>query len=102
MQKAIIKDIKAAAREHAALAIATLVRNCNAESEAVQVSASTQLLDRGWGKPKETVTNTNNLKITRTNRLEISHLSEEELDALENALRKTNMLMIEGKKEEDD
>jgi hypothetical protein len=102
LQKQIIKDIKAAAREHAALAIATLVRNCNAESEAVQVTASNSLLDRGFGKPKETLEKTNNFKITRTNRLEISHLSEEELDALENALRKTNMLMIEGKKEEDD
>jgi hypothetical protein len=43
------------------------------------------------------VEKTNSLNITRTNRLEISHLSEEELDALENALRKTNMLLIEGK-----
>jgi hypothetical protein len=38
--------------------------------------------------------------MTRTNRLEISHLSEDELDALESALRKTNMLMIEGKRED--
>jgi hypothetical protein len=64
------------------------------------VNASNSLLDRGYGKPKETVERNNNLNITRTSRLDISHLSEEELDTLESVLRKTNMLMIEGKKED--
>jgi hypothetical protein len=100
IERAIIKDIKAAAREHAAAAIRTLVKQLNARSEAVSVSAANSLLDRGYGKPKETAESTLNLNMTRTNRLEISHLSEDELDALESALRKTNMLMIEGKRED--
>jgi hypothetical protein len=100
LERAVIKDIKAAAREHAAAAIQTLVKQLRAKSEAASVAAANSLLDRGYGKPKETVEKTNNFNITRTNRLEISHLSEEELDALESALRKTNMLMIEGKQED--
>jgi hypothetical protein len=43
-----------------------------------------------------------NLNVNRMDRLDISHLSDEELDVLEAALRKTHMLTIEGKREDDE
>jgi hypothetical protein len=99
----VIVDLRQAARALTPEAIATLRRLNNDEAIApvVQLAAANSLLDRGWGKPKETLDKTLNLNMTRTEKLDISHLSDEELDALEAALRKTNMLMIEGKREDD-
>lgn len=49
-------DIRSLARSHTASAIRTLVaimREPKSQASA-RVSAATALLDRGWGKPKET------------------------------------------------
>jgi hypothetical protein len=49
-------DIQALARAHAPVAIETLVKIASfGQSESAQVAASTALLDRGFGKPKQTV-----------------------------------------------
>jgi hypothetical protein len=66
------------------------------------VDNANSILDRGWGKPKEIVDKNLNLNVNRMDRLDISHLSDEELDVLEAALRKTHMLTIEGKREDDE
>lgn len=68
----------------------------------MQIAAAAHLADRGFGKPKETVDKNVNLNMTRTDKLDISNLSEEQLDALEAALRHTNMLLIEGQRSEDE
>jgi hypothetical protein len=103
LQKAIIKDLKAYARQYTEEAMQTYVdgiRDKTAPLPARQVCAD-RILERGYGKPKEVVEKTVNVNMTQKRRLDISNLSEEQLDALEAALRVTNMLMIEGKKEED-
>lgn len=43
------------ARAHTATAIDTLVEVCNDKAHPQRVNAANALLDRGWGKPKETV-----------------------------------------------
>jgi hypothetical protein len=93
-----IRDVRQAFREFTPDALKTLaeINGDDSAPPAARIAAANSILAYGWGQPKETVEKTNNLNITRTNRLEISHLSEGELDALESALRKTNMLMIEG------
>lgn len=93
-----IVDLRQAARALTGEAIATLRRLNNDETIApvVQLAAANSILDRGWGKPKETVSGTMDVNMTRTDKLDISSLSEEQLDALEAALRATNMLLIEG------
>ncbi len=49
-------DIKALAQEHAPKVMAELARLATeAESEAARVSAIKELLDRGYGKPKQTL-----------------------------------------------
>ena len=79
-----IVDLRQAARALTPEAIATLRRLNNDESIApvVQLAAANSILDRGWGKPKETLDKTLNLNMTRTNKLDISTLFEEQLDAL--------------------
>ena len=49
--------IREFAREHTDTAIATLVRVMNDEdaSPSAQVAAATALLDRGWGRPAQTI-----------------------------------------------
>lgn len=50
-------EIKSLARAHTETAIKTLVGVMNQEAAppAARVSAATALLDRGWGKPSQTV-----------------------------------------------
>jgi hypothetical protein len=50
------RDLAALARDHAELAMSTLVDVAhNGESEAARVSAATAILDRGFGKPKHSL-----------------------------------------------
>lgn len=56
----IIREVELAARVHTTLAIDTLARIARETDyekvpAAAQVSASNALLDRGWGKPQQTV-----------------------------------------------
>jgi hypothetical protein len=50
-------EVRAAARSHTALAMATLARCCTAPDAAwaAKVAAATALLDRGWGRPAQPV-----------------------------------------------
>ena len=98
LEKAIIKDLRIYARQYTEKAMATLIKGLDdiAAPLSSRIAAANSILDRGWGKPKEIVDKTLNLNVTQTKKLDISHLSDEELDVLESVLRKTNMLMIEG------
>ncbi len=53
----IVADIKAAAREYTAEALEKVVAIMRSPKSppASALGAATQILDRGWGKPKETV-----------------------------------------------
>ena len=55
--KKIVADVKAAAREHTQDALDTLkaVMSDAKAPSAARVSAATAMLDRGWGRAKETV-----------------------------------------------
>jgi len=55
--KKIVADVKAAAREHTQDALDTLkaVMSDAKAPPAARVSAATVMLDRGWGRAKETV-----------------------------------------------
>ena len=55
--KKIVADVKAAAREHTRDALDTLkaVMSDAKAPPAARVSAATAMLDRGWGRAKETV-----------------------------------------------
>ena len=55
--KKIVADVKAAAREHTQDALDTLkaVMSDAKAPPAARVSAATAMLDRGWGRAKETV-----------------------------------------------
>lgn len=52
-----LRDVIEAARAHTQDAIATLASiTTNPEApEAARISAATALLDRGWGRPKQTI-----------------------------------------------
>ena len=51
-----VADIGALAREYTTLALNTLEKIARAgKSEAARVTAATNLLDRGYGKPKQTI-----------------------------------------------
>ena len=56
-EKKIVTSVKISARNHTQDAIDCLVRVMNSPqtSPSVKVSAATALLDRGWGKPAQTV-----------------------------------------------
>lgn len=52
-----LADVKAAAREHTAEAIATLVRLMRrGKSEQARIAAARELLDRGYGRPAQALT----------------------------------------------
>jgi phage gp46-like protein len=52
-----VPEVKAAAREYTQAALETLAQiMLTSQSDAAKVSASTALLDRGWGKPSTVVT----------------------------------------------
>jgi hypothetical protein len=48
-------QVRDLARKHTAAAIAALVGALKAESESARVAAANALLDRGWGKPAQTI-----------------------------------------------
>lgn len=65
-------ELEKAAKGHTEAALAALVKVATkGKSESAKVAAATALLDRGWGKPKQTVDTT----------LTLTH--EDELDALD-------------------
>lgn len=87
----IAVDVKAAARSHTTAAIQTLVDAMQSEraSWAARVAAANALLDRGWGKASQALEHAGAVEVVKTNRLDISTLKDDELDALEKALRVT-------------
>ena len=74
----------------------------NAKSEMAQIAAANAILDRAWGKPKET--RDVEINHTRTSELSVRTLSDEQLEALHAALRETALTLegqeIEGEAEE--
>jgi len=53
-QKATLSEL---AREHTSTAFKTLADVCkHGQSESARIAAATAILDRGYGKPRETVT----------------------------------------------
>ena len=58
---ALLADL---AREHTAEAIQTLVQLMNTGAGNVRVMAANSILDRGWGKPAQTITQNINDKRT--------------------------------------
>lgn len=89
----IITDVKAAARSHTAAAFETLVEAMQSEKApwAARISAAIAVLDRAWGRPLQAVEHAGAVAVeqTTTSQLDISSLSDDELDALERALRAT-------------
>ena len=89
----IITDVKAAARSHTAAAFETLVEAMQSEKApwAARISAAIAVLDRAWGRPSQAVEHAGAVAVeqTTTSQLDISSLSDDELDALERALRAT-------------
>ena len=87
----IITDVKAAARSLTATALQTLVDAMQSEKApwAARVAAANAILDRGWGKPTQALEHAGAVAVEKTNRLDISGLGDDELDALEKALRAT-------------
>jgi HEAT repeat protein len=71
---AIIRDVQALAQAHTVDAIKALVDNLKDENGGVRNTAALALLDRGYGKPAQTVNN----NITRT---DVRTLTNDELDA---------------------
>lgn len=51
----IPEDLKLAARAHTAVALQTLVEVCKSGGDSARVSAASALLDRGYGKPTQTI-----------------------------------------------
>lgn len=47
--------VREAAREHTEAALAVLVGALSDEDARVRIKAAETLLDRGWGKPKQTI-----------------------------------------------
>src|SRR5947209_5566217 len=83
----VIADVRAAARSHTARG------NPNAQTNAIEkapwatrVAAANAVLDRGWGKPSQAVELAGAVAMEKGTRLDISRLSDSELDALERAL----------------
>ena len=88
-----IADVKAAARAHTATAFQTLADAMQSEKApwAARISAAVAVLDRAWGRPSQAVEHAGAVAVeqTTTSQLDISSLSDDELDALERALRAT-------------
>jgi hypothetical protein len=77
----IIKSLQVAAREYAAMALATLAEIAEkGESESGRVAASRELLDRGFGKPVQNV----DMRVLMEKRL--AELTPAELDEFERHL----------------
>lgn len=70
------------ARAHTAVALGVLVEVAEkGESESARVSAANALLDRAYGKPRQAVEHSGNIGT-----YDLSKLSDDELDRLENIL----------------
>jgi hypothetical protein len=77
----VIKSLQAAAREYAAMALATLAEIAEkGKSESGRVAASRELLDRGFGKPVQNV----DMRVLMEKRL--AELTPAELDEFERHL----------------
>lgn len=50
--------LKTVAKRHTIEAVETLVKALKAENEGTRVAAANALLDRGWGKPQQSVETT--------------------------------------------
>ena len=87
----IVADVRAAARSHAPHAVQTLADIMQSEKApwAARVAAANAILDRGWGRPTQALEHAGAVTVEKTNRLDISGLQDDELDALERALRAT-------------
>ena len=93
-----IADLRLAAKVYTDEALGGLVgvlRNKKSPPGAI-VSAASELLDRGWGKATQIIAGDekNPVRIQHTRKLDITGLSDEQLDALEQALERT-ILTIE-------
>ena len=93
-----VADIRLAAKEYTDEALGGLVgvlRDPLSPAGAI-VSAASELLDRGWGKATQIIAGDekNPVRIQHTRKLDITGLSDEQLDALEQALERT-ILTIE-------
>ena len=84
-------DVRAAARSHTTTALQTLADAMRSEIApwAARVAAANAILDRGWGKPSQAVEHAGSVGVEHTRRLDISELRDDQLDALETALRTT-------------
>lgn len=60
-------DIRSLARSHTESAIKTLagIMNEKKSPAAARVAAASAILDRGWGKPKQDVEHTGELRVTK-------------------------------------
>ena len=88
-----VADLRLAAKEYTNEALGGLVgvlRNPQSPPGAI-VSAASELLDRGWGKATQIIAGDekNPVRIQHTRKLDITGLSDEQLDALEQALERT-------------
>lgn len=90
-----IADVRAAARSHTSTALQTIADAMQSEKApwAARVAAANAILDRGWGKVSQAVEYEGTVSVEETKRLDISGLSDDELDALEKALRATVLSM---------
>jgi len=93
-----VADLRLAAKEYTNEALGGLVSvllNPQSPPGAI-VSAASEILDRGWGKPAQVVEGNpdNPVLVKHTRKLDITGLSDEQLDALEQALAQT-ILTIE-------
>jgi hypothetical protein len=50
-----IKNLSALARKHTEKALEVLVKNMDADDPRVAIDAASRLLDRGYGKPAQTI-----------------------------------------------
>lgn len=92
-QAKIIADVKQAARELTPAALDTLSKAMTAERApwAARISAATAILDRGWGKPVQTIAGDSDapIEVRMTRLLDVTNCSIEQLDALREALAST-------------
>jgi hypothetical protein len=74
-------QLEAEARKHTDLAITTLVgiAKNGKQPAAARVSAAKEILDRGWGKPKQSVDLTGSLNVAALNNEELDAAFRDEL-----------------------
>lgn len=72
-RKKIDNPVRALAREHTELAVTTLVGLCRVSDYKVNLDAANSLLDRGWGKPVQSMEVDGNVTIEKIVREIIDH-----------------------------